>query len=810
MHLITRYPSIALLLLFLLGNGCSTDPPDPVRALPSASGIALHWTNGTSPIPTGFADLDTSLRNLVATLPPRDSAAEFSYAAFAYNLRPGVLGAGLAVAGNQIVPPSLEPTDVDYRGIPLFRTDSGRGWQAAYAGLVLTAPEAVIIQEMIDQLLDGKSTVDFTAANQTTPPARQLWLNPRELAPLLSTQATAQSRERLAQWGEQWQAMQLDFSRDRLAGWQLTPRSSRSFGSVLGCLTSIPAGTEHFALLPVPTGGAPSRQPSSATWQTYFAPWIGNTYARIATEEGSILAFCAEDPRLMRDLLDRLEREFAVAERVNYPNGTILASEAPGLSSAFYPSSDAAGEAWLLRTSEQTYLSTSRAALEQLLDRLLLAGPILLPPALTEEGAPPALVARLSPDQLTADLKTAFPGWTAPRWLHQLDGWWFGKATSTGIHLTAPPNEGTPVTDPATGTPPNTSRVAWRWEAPAEIERVLPAVGSTDCGVFLQDGSLIVLDDRQRVKVRTALGAAPNSPLYHLPRTPEVPERWLFSTPGAVHLIDTSGRPRPGFPYRPAGGLATGVLLDALDRATDPAYFVPLRSGRIEAYSLRGLPLVNWTPPTEFTPAEPLLTLYSDTSTYLVAVDSLSRVRVYDRRGAVYLAFDSLPAPLIGPIQGQLSPAVRPGRLASLELDGRVRVMSLAGGHFPLRVLTARGAPRQLLFTDLWGDSRNDYLVSRDDALALYAYRDNEFSQRWQTTVPARVDRIFSLDALRLVGGLNQDRGLLYLLEGTTGKLLDANGLAGQLPGQELTSATGDVLLVTAYRRTLYAYQIAR
>ena len=785
--------------VLLLLASCASPPADPLRALPAQAGLTVYWQPAAAVPLTGFADLDATIRRLASAVPVRDSLAGAPYAAFAYNLRPGELGAGLAVATEAILVPKLTQTDIEYRGFPIFRIDSAQLLYTTYETLSLVAPEAVIIQEMIDQLLDG-ATVDLPAGMARSDVQVLRYTLP-ELSALFSSQTSERSRTELAQWAATWQTLSLQLRNDTLLAWHLTPVSSPPATSALNCLPSIPAGIEHFTLLPVPAAG-PAND-FSANWSTYFAPWLGPSYARISTNDGNIIGFCPDDVRLMQDLLDRLEREFAVAERINYPNGTILRTEAPGLTTTLL--APLPTETWLLRTKEQTYLASNAVALEKMLDLQLLAGPQSLPAAIRQTTPNPVIVARLNAERLTRRMNTLFSGWTPPPWWSGLAGWWSGTAEARGIVLQS---HAVADSDSWSATQPSTTGIAWRWEAPAAIESIYPIPGTARCAVYLQDGALVVLNERQQEQVRTRLGAPPNSPVYQLPATPDHSIRWLFSTPTAVHLIDTAGQAVAGFPYRPAGGLAAGLTLDALDRASDPAYFVPLRTGRIEAYSLRGLPLFNWTVPTDFCATAPLITLYSDTSTYLAGVDTLSRVRVYDRQGSVALTFDSLPTPLISAVAGQLAPGMGPGRLAALELDGRVRVMSLAGGHFPLRVTLPNGAPRQLLFTDLWGDRRKDYLVGRSGTVALYAYEKQAFAQRWQAQIPGSVDHVFALPALQLVGGLDRGRGLIYLLEGKEGRLLDERGLAGRLPGQELVAPDGSALMVTAYNRTLYAYRI--
>lgn len=797
---ISPFAILSVLILFLTGSGCTSEPADPSQALPTGAGLVLYWQQGY-PIPhTGFTKLDDAVDNLARSVPVRDSLEAVPYAAFAYNLRPGELAAGLAVATEQIRPPRRQATDIDYRGVTFSRIDSTRLLYATYQDLSLVAREAVIIQEMIDQLLEGANSA--LRSREKHPQAQIIQYTLPELGALFSSQTSENSRALLAQWGGDWPILSLYFQRDTLLDWHLETESPSPTVSAIECLPNIPAGIDHFAILPVPAANERSKAPTN--WSTYFSPWLGDTYARIATDDGPVLAFCPSDIRLMRDLMDRLERDFAVAERINYPNGSMLRSEAPGLTGVLR--SPLPAETWLLRTNEQLYLASSRTALETILDLQLLAGPQSLPAETPRNTPSPAMLARLNPTRLADQMTAIFSDWSAPRWWSDLEGWWSGTPAIDGITLrryatTTTERDTTNTSRPSTG-------VVWRWEAPATIESIIPVPSTPQCAVYLQDGTLVVLDENQQEQVRTQLGAPPNSPVYRLPATASLPVRWLFSTPTAVYLIDTSGQVAPGFPYRPTGGLAAGIVLDDLDRATNPAYFVPLRTGRIEAYSLRGMPLLNWTVPNDFCAAAPLLTLHSDTSTYLAAVDTLSRVRIFDRRGDVYLTFDSLPNPFIGPLFGQLGPGTGPGRLTALELDGRIRVMSLAGGQFPLRTTLPTGVPRQLLFTDLWGDRRKDYLVSRADAAALYAYEKNDFAQRWQKSFPGTVDRIFTLPSLRLVGGLDRGRGLLYLLQGSNGELITEQGLAGRLPGQELITSDGRTLLITAYNRTLYAYQI--
>lgn len=800
-----RLSTLLFLLISVLFNSCSTDPPDPALALPRGSGLSLLWRQGQVPIATGFPDLDGEIARLRTALPAGDSLDRgLSYAAFAYNLRPRELAAGLAVATAGIQRPPLRKSGNQYRGIPLNRLDSIDLLYAEYAGLSLLGREAVILQEMIDQLRDG----DAAATAELAAPTRGsvLELNFAALATLLSTHTSGPGKGRLSLWARQWQSARVAMGADSLVTLWLQPGPTPARPADELCLDAVPGGIAQFAILPTPA--ALTRETGRGdNWSTYFAPWLAAGYARLTTKEGEAVAFCPRDPKLMQDLIDRLESDFPVTDRLSYPNGTIWHTEARGLVSHVLPVATQAS-AWVLRTPSATYLATDRAVLEKILDLNLLSGRALPAAPPQSDGRRSELVFQLDHSLWTDLLREELPGWAPPAWTKALDGRWAGVSGTSGYSLSPLSRDSVaPVPAGQSGVPPIS--VAWRWDAPDEVARLLPIPGRPEFAVYLGDGTLLVLDAQQRERVLARLGTAPNSPVYYLPPSNDLPERWLFSTPSAVYLIGPTGEAVAGFPYRPLGGLAAGVLVDDLDRATDPAYFLPLRSGRIEAYSLRGLPLVNWEVPTDFPAAAPLLTLHSDTSTYLAAVDSLSRVRVFDRRGAVYLAFDSLPSPFVGPLQGQLAPGTGVGRLAALELDGRVRVMSLGGGQFPLRVTTAAGEPRQFLFEQLWGDPRKDYLVGRDDAVALFAYAENQFALRWQARFPASIERIFTLPSLQLVGGLDRSRGLIYLLRGADGSLVEEQGLAGRVPGLEQRNAAGETLLITAYRKTVYAYRIA-
>lgn len=806
--------ALVVLLAAMLLSTCGPAPTTPADALPPTAAWSVTGSSPTAlNFSTGIASLDRDLQRFTAVL---DSlAGENHFAAYAINAGKEGLTLGLALQRNadaEQFPRWAAVRQYDFRGDriqeyavpglpPLFLARAGE--------LILMGFLPLAVEEMLGQIRNGHE-----AAAEDAPSAGAMHhIQTAELPALLSGLTSPPGQaivRRLGQW-----FTHMDF--------QLRPTDSLTFveGRVSSDLPAIgnkpaewwallPEGTTAFTAMPLlETQLQPAAQGAARWWRTHLQDWPGSysLSLRTATHERLWILPRPDLPAAEKQLRDLAERA-GQTERVDYLLYELRQLAIPGLLAGVWPDSAPDALPWVTLADSVVVFAESRAGLEQWLDSRMLGRSLLDDAAFKSlaihlPNEPAAVVAYYNAMSVPA-LTDYFPGWSPPGWwplarqqLHafypQPGSWrWQGVVGGSGK-------------EEASRSP---YRVAWRREMGKGIRQLRPVVdlqGKSTNEIALQDSAftLNLLDGQGRTRWQLPLDGPLLSDLYRLPDAIGS-TIYLAQTRQAIYQFDSRGQVLPNYPRRLAQPAAAPLTVADLDHDGNYYYFLPTTAGEIVGYNGKGEPLRFWNPRTNTGPVyQPVQHFQNSRADYILALDTLGSLRAYSRTGELRWSVDSLDLDADSRLSGQAA-SDGGARLVVSEQGGRLRIVNLIGQSFPLP-MRAGGQPYEhFLFVDIWGDERNDYLAQAGRRLALYAYDDKGYAQRWSAELPLVADALFSLPNRKFVGILNRQRGLIYLLD-SAGRLLSTEPLAGQY----VPVVTQDGLLVTAYNDVVYGYRLA-
>lgn len=218
----------------------------------------------------------------------------------------------------------------------------------------------------------------------------------------------------------------------------------------------------------------------------------------------------------------------------------------------------------------------------------------------------------------------------------------------------------------------------------------------------------------------------------------------LFSTRSAVHGYDLQGRPLAGFPLPLAVSATAGVRLYPLSGGA--AFFQPAAGGRVYGYRMNGVPLEGWSPRENLGEVtQPVLYFPFAGQDYFLVQDRRGYLQTLSLSGEFHFPPVTLSAPAISPPAFQWTTTSQ--RMIAGNDRGVVRVVVADGTNFPLRLVADTSARQvQVVFTNVAGDERLDYLALSGREISLHGYTGNRFALWFSRTLPVRMDTLYTLE----------------------------------------------------------------
>jgi len=205
----------------------------------------------------------------------------------------------------------------------------------------------------------------------------------------------------------------------------------------------------------------------------------------------------------------------------------------------------------------------------------------------------------------------------------------------------------------------------------------------------------------------------------------------LFNTEKAIYLYNLQGEEvQP--PLEVKSKMTNGVTAIDFDNDENYQLFVASKNKNIYGFTLAGEPLPNWSPLRKkgkfITPLQHFNTADKD---FIFGINDKGVLEVFQRDGS-----DRFPHPVkirdgyVTPPAYDLHPDMT--RIIALDENGRLTVVNAEGESFSLNVRIGENQRPQLLFKDVVGDSRKDYVVLSKTHLAAWTYVGKEFKMQYK------------------------------------------------------------------------------
>jgi hypothetical protein len=349
----------------------------------------------------------------------------------------------------------------------------------------------------------------------------------------------------------------------------------------------------------------------------------------------------------------------------------------------------------------------------------------------------------------------------------------------------------------STGAP--AAEVRWQIDLPSnQLQQLWPITAWGQCLIQTEQQDLLLLDAQGRLHWQKKLGEpiiGQMNPVYLSTQGQTVV---YFATNKAIHALGSDGLERPGFPLPLARGTSAGLSVGGREHYL----FYTSGNGRIYGMDQGGKPLAGWNPgPSLGDIQQPLAFFQSAEADYLLALTEKGRLHVLDRAAQAHFPAQALQGPFRSGPQWQWSAESK--RMVVAEAKGRVKVGNAKGEFFSLLLSPGSSEAPLLVFQQLTGDARKDYLAALGAQIYLYSYRGEAFEKVFEQRFSAPIESV------QAYGEGEQAKIVLTVPDLHEVHLLNAQGKA--LPGSPFAGdravyLEGAKLLVTAVGSRVYGY----
>ncbi len=217
----------------------------------------------------------------------------------------------------------------------------------------------------------------------------------------------------------------------------------------------------------------------------------------------------------------------------------------------------------------------------------------------------------------------------------------------------------------------------------------------------------------------------------------------LFNTEEAIYLYNFDGK-EAQTPLEVKSKMTNGVLVIDFDNNEEYSLFVASKNKNIYGFSLAGEPLTGWSPLRKRGKFyEPLQHFNTAEKDFIFGMSDKGILEAFQRNGE-----DRFPHPIKIRDGYVTAPAhdTHPDmtRIIALAENGRLTVINTEGESFSLNVKIGEKQKPKLLFKDVVGDSRKDYIILNNKELSTWTYEGKEFKKVKNITFEKAPSDIFN------------------------------------------------------------------
>lgn len=279
----------------------------------------------------------------------------------------------------------------------------------------------------------------------------------------------------------------------------------------------------------------------------------------------------------------------------------------------------------------------------------------------------------------------------------------------------------------------------------------------------------------------------------------------LFNTEKAIYLYNFDGT-EAQTPLKVKSKMTNGVLAVDFDNNETYSVFVASKNKNIYGFTLAGEPLDGWNPLRkrgEF--VEPLQHFNTAEKDFIFGMNEDGVLHVFQRNGQ-----DRFSHPIkikdgyVTPPAYDTHPDMT--RIIALDETGRLTVVNTEGESFSLNIKIGEKVEPKLLFKDILGDKRKDYIILNDKELSVWTYEGKTFQKVQSFTFEKAPNELF--DSGKGIGVVNEEIAEINLFL-KPGKLHPNFPLGGTTPFV-LTDLLedGKTELVVGNGTEIYVYEL--
>jgi hypothetical protein len=284
----------------------------------------------------------------------------------------------------------------------------------------------------------------------------------------------------------------------------------------------------------------------------------------------------------------------------------------------------------------------------------------------------------------------------------------------------------------------------------------------------------------------------------------------VFNTAKTLYALDRNGNALDGFPIALPAKASAAVAVVDYDNSRDYRLFVPLVDGRLLAWDAQGRVVEGWAfADKEAAIVQEIEHIRVRSKDYLFAANAKGKIHLLDRRGNERHKVDlTLPAGAMLPYKVE-----HPEQVIG---SGAVYVLDSAGVAYRIgfddrmeKLDFGLKSPRSVIFTDLDGDGRQDYIVQVKGGAIAFDLEGNKLMDLMQEELASPLSLAAVEGNKILIAARGSTESKIYLFNGN-GTLLEGFPLIGNVSARVGDmNGDGNFNLVTGMEEGyLYGYAI--
>lgn len=561
-------------------------------------------------------------------------------------------------------------------------------------------------------------------------------------------------------------------------------------------------------------------------FMSFVTPWLGEDAACVVTEPLSEEAasevyavFHVKDSLLAKRKMLQYEQQKGLMFESNYNMHLIKQVNHDNLLNAITGKQLTLKNPYYSFVGEYAIFCSSRAALEVCIDKYLANQTLSNDPMyqefvqnITDKSN---LFFYLNIEKIDELIKSALTPDVRPQLEQQVEQ--LKKMTFLGIQLHPEPNS---FTFSGRWKWTNAKRVklmpSIAWKTLLDDEAIIaPKVTRSSEGtqeVFVQDKKLqyYIINGAGDIRIKKTVEGKILSEVKQIDYFHDGKLYYVFNTTKKIHVLDYNGNEVQNFPLTLHSPATTGMLVADFDGNGAYHYFVPVANGNIYGFESNGKPLVGWNPKmgTGYID-QPMGHFQVGDKDYIIAL-SQNALQVMRRNGDSRLNPIPISGKLLSPPYFQNIPISQ--RMVVVNANGMATNVNLAGESF--RIALPVGAQRNIkfLYSDVWGDARNEYMTLSKNTITTFGYEGESFQKVFERSFQDSIAHIFPValpnTPKRHIGFVLANNAQVFLMDGA-GKVYRNFPLAGTTPF-EVTDFFGEgvPVLIVANGASVYTYKL--